>query len=88
MEGYAYTKMLKQKIENDANHSLSLQDAIEYLRFYGIRGVFAAQGDIRFVGQVAIDVLDGALSADNCTITWNDDEGTISARTQRRNSDG
>ena len=87
MDGYAYTKMLKQKIENDANHSLSLQDAVEYLRFYGIRGVFSAQGDIRFVGQVAIDVLDRALSADSCTITWNDDEGTISAHTQRRLSD-
>lgn len=88
MDGYYYTRMLKQKIAEDLDHQLSLQDAIEYLRFYGIRGVLAAQGDIRFVGQVAIDVLDRALSADSGTITWNDDEGTISARTQSMLSDG
>ena len=88
MDGYYYTRMLKQKIAEDLDHQLSLQDAIEYIRFYGIRGILAAQGDIRFVGQVAIDVLDRALSADSGTITWNDEEGTISARTQSRLLDG
>lgn len=88
MDGYYYTRMLKQKIAEDLDHQLSFQDAIEYIRFYGIRGILAAQGDIRFVGQAAIDALDRGLSSDIGTITWNDDEGTISARTQSMLSDG
>ena len=88
MDGYYYTRILKQKIAEDSDQRLSLQDAIAYLRFYGIRGVLAAQGDIRFVGQAAIDALDRGLSSDIGTIAWNDVEGTISARTQRRLSDG
>ena len=88
MDGYCYTRMLKQKISEDLDQQLSLQDAIEHIRFYGIRGILAAQGDIRFVGQAAIDALDRGLSSDIGTIAWNDVEGTISARTRRRLSDG
>lgn len=88
MDGYYYTRMLKQKIAEDSDQRLSLQDAIEYIRFYGIRGILAAQGDIRFVGQAAIDALDRGLSSDIGTIAWNDVEGTISARTQRGLLDG
>lgn len=49
MDGYCYTRMLKQKIAEDLDQRLSLQDAIEYIRFYGIRGILASQGDIQFV---------------------------------------
>lgn len=82
MDGYDYTRRLKQKISTDLDQRLSLQDAIAYLRFYGIRGVLAAQGDIQFVGQAAIDALDRGLSADSGTISWDDIEGTLSAHTE------
>lgn len=82
MDGYDYTRMLKQKISTDLDQRLSLQDAIAYLRFYGIRGVLAAQGDIQFVGQAAIDALDRGLSADSGTISWDDIEGTLSVHTE------
>lgn len=82
MDGYDYTRMLKQKISEDLDQRLSLQDAIAYVRFYGIRGVLAAQGDIQFVGQAAIEALDRGLSADSGTISWDDIEGTLSAHTE------
>lgn len=86
MDGYYYTRMLKQKIAEDLDQRLSLQDAIAYLRFYGIRGVLAAQGDIHFVGQAAIDALDRGLSADSGTISWDDIEGTLSAHTGKNSN--
>ena len=86
MDGYYYTRMLKQKIAEELDQRLSLQDAIAYLRFYGIRGVLAAQGDIRFVGQAAIDALDRGLSADIGTISWDDIEGTLSAHTEKNSN--
>ena len=88
MDGYYYTRMLKQKIAEDLDQRLSLQDAIEYIRFYGIRGILAAQGDVRFVGQAAIDALDRGLCSDIGTISWNDVEGTISAHTENEDSNG
>lgn len=86
MDGYCYTRMLKQKIAEDLDQRLSLQDAIEYIRFYGIRGILAAQGDIRFVGQAAIDALDRGLSADIGTISWDDLEGTLFAHTEKNSN--
>lgn len=88
MDGYCYTRMLKQKIAEDLDQRLNLQDAIEYIRFYGIRGILDAQGDIQFVGQAAIDALDRGLSADIGTISWDDIEGTIYAYTENEDSNG
>lgn len=62
MNGYEYTRQLKTKIAESPTHTLDLNDAIDFIRFYGLRNLFNAQGDIRFVGQVAIDVLDKAIS--------------------------
>lgn len=62
MNGYEYTRQLKAKIAESPTHTLNLNDAIDFIRFYGLRNLFNAQGDIRFVGQVAIDVLDRAIS--------------------------
>lgn len=61
-DGYEYTKMLKDRIRERTDHTLTLQEAVDYIRFYGLRNLFNASGDIRFVGQVAIDVLDKAIS--------------------------
>ena len=60
-DGYEYTKMLKDRIRERADHSLTLQESVDYIRFYGLMNLFNASGDIRFVGQVAIDVLDRAI---------------------------
>lgn len=62
MNGYEYTRQLKAKIAESSTHTLDLSDAIAFISFYGLRDLFNAQGDIRFVGQVAIDVLDKAIS--------------------------
>ena len=62
MNGYEYTRQLKAKIAESPTHTLTLQDALDYIRFYGLRNLFNASGDMRFVGQVAIDTLDRALS--------------------------
>lgn len=62
MTGYEYTRQFKAKIAESPTHSLSLREALDYINFYGLRNLFDATGDIRFVGQVAIDVLDKALS--------------------------
>lgn len=61
MNGYEYTRQLLDKIAKSPTHTLSLSDAIGCIRFYGLRNLFNAQGEIRFVGQVAIDVLDKAI---------------------------
>ena len=63
-----YTRQLKAKIAESPTHTLDLGDAIAFIGFYGLRNLFSAQGDIRFVGQVAIDVLDKAIS--NNEIYW------------------
>ena len=68
MNGYKYTRQLKAKITESSTHTLDLGDAIAFIGFYGLRNLFNAQGDIRFVGQVAIDVLDKAIS--NNEICW------------------
>ena len=62
MNGYEYTRQLKAKIAKSPTHTLTLHDALDYIRFYGLRNLFNATGDMRFVGQVAIDTLDKALS--------------------------
>lgn len=62
MNGYEYTRQLKAKIAESPTHTLDLGDAIDFISFYGLRNLFNAQGDIRFVGQVAIDVLDKAIT--------------------------
>ena len=62
MNGYEYTRQLKTKIAESPTHTLTLQDALDYISFYGLRNLFNASGDMRFVGQVAIDTLDRALS--------------------------
>lgn len=63
MNGYEYTRRLKAEIAKSPTHTLTLHDALDYISFYGLRNLFNAQGDIRFVGQVAIDTLDKALSS-------------------------
>ena len=68
MNGYEYTRQLKAKITKSSTHTLDLGDAIAFIKFYGLRNLFNAQGDIRFVGQVAIDVLDRAISENE--ICW------------------
>lgn len=60
--GYEYTKELKTKIANSPTHTLSLKDSFEYIKFYGLNNLIDAQGDIRFVGQVAVNVLDKFIS--------------------------
>ena len=62
MNGYEYTRQLKAKIAESPTHTLTLQDALNYISFYGLRNLFNASGDMKFVGQVAIDTLDRALS--------------------------
>ena len=62
MNGYEYTRRLKAEIAKSPTHTLTLHDALDYIRFYGLRNLFNATGDMRFVGQVAIDTLDKALS--------------------------
>ena len=75
----AYTRHLMEKIKNSPDHTLSLQDAIEYMKFYGLRNLISAQGNVRFVGQAAIDAFDKALESNKCVISWDDTEGTIAA---------
>ena len=62
MNGYEYTRRLKAEIAKSPTHTLTLQDALDYISFYGLRNLFNATGDMRFVGQVAIDTLDRVLS--------------------------
>ena len=62
MNGYEYTRQLKEKIKASPNHTLSIHDALDYIKFYGLRNLFNGTGDMRFVGEVAIDVLDRSLS--------------------------
>lgn len=62
VNGYEYTRQLKAKIAKSPTHTLDLSDATSFIKFYGLRNLFNAQGDIRFVGQVAIDVLDKAIA--------------------------
>lgn len=66
INGYEYTKELKTKIENSPTHTLSPKDSFEFIKFYGLRNLIDAQGDIRFVGQVAINALDKFISEYDC----------------------
>lgn len=60
-DGYEYTDRLFKMIGNHPEHSLPLQEAVDYIKFYGLKGLLQAQGRIGFVGQAAIDRLDKAL---------------------------
>lgn len=71
MNGYEYTRRLKAEIAKSPTHTLTLHDALDYIRFYGLRNLFNATGDMRFVGQVAIDTLDKALSGYNNKVQIN-----------------
>ena len=71
MNGYEYTRQLKTKIAESPTHTLDLNDAIAFIRFYGLRNLFNAQGDIRFVGQVAVNTLDRALSGHDSKVRIN-----------------
>lgn len=62
MNGYEYTRQLMAKIDASLTHTLDLKDAIAFISFYGLRHLFNAEGNIGFVGQVAIDVLDKAIT--------------------------
>ena len=62
MNGYEYTRQLMAKIDESPTHTLDLKDAIAFISFYGLRHLFNAEGNIGFVGQVAIDVLDKAIT--------------------------
>lgn len=70
MDGYEYTQRLKEKIALSPTHTLDLSNAIAFIKLYGLRNLWNAQGDMRFVGQVAIDVLDKAISSGECEIIW------------------
>ena len=50
MNGYEYTRRLKAEIAKSPTHTLTLQDALDYISFYGLRNLFNATGDMRFVG--------------------------------------
>lgn len=71
MNGYEYTRRLKAEIAKSPTHTLTLHDALDYISFYGLRNLFNATGDMRFVGQVAIDTLDKALSGYNSKVRIN-----------------
>ena len=62
MNGYEYTRQLMAKIDASPTHTLDISDAIAFISFYGLRNLFNAEGNIGFVGQVAIDVLDKAIT--------------------------
>lgn len=69
MNGYEYTRQLKAKIAESQTHTLDVSDAIAFISFYGLRDLFNAEGDIGFVGHVAIDVFDKAITYNE--ICWN-----------------
>lgn len=71
MNGYEYTRRLKAEIAKSPTHTLTLHNALDYIRFYELRNLFNAAGDMRFVGQVAIDTLDKALSGYNSKVRIN-----------------
>jgi len=76
MNGYEYTRQLMAKIDASPTHTLDLKDAIAFISFYGLRHLFNAEGNIGFVGQVAIDVLDKAITYNE--ICWNEESEELS----------
>lgn len=63
MNGYELTEKLYHKIGQSPSHTLPLEDALMYIEFYGLNNLMIANGRMRIVGQVAIDVLDKAISS-------------------------
>ena len=61
-DGYEYIDYMFNKISEDSNHELSLEDALEFIKFYGLKNCINAQGKFGFVGKAAIDRLDYALA--------------------------
>lgn len=86
MNGYEYVKQLKAKITESPTHSLSLQDSLDFIKFYGLRNLIGSSGDMRFVGQVAIDVLDKALS-DELIISKDDLEQKLFSYVKKKSFD-
>lgn len=60
-DGYAYTDRLFKMIGEDANYELPLEEAVDYIKFYGLKDLMIAEGRIGFVGAVAMDRLNKAL---------------------------
>jgi len=59
--GYEYTDRLFKMIGKNPKHTLPLQEAVDYIKFYGLNDLLIAQGRIGIVGKAAIDRLDKAL---------------------------
>lgn len=59
--GYEYTERLYKMIVKNPKHTLPLQEAVDYIKFYGLRNLFIAHGSKGYIGKVAIDRLDKAL---------------------------
>lgn len=66
--GYEYTERLFKMIGKNPKHTLPLQEAVDYIKFYGLRNLMGAEGQIGFVGRVAIDRLDHALVWENYNV--------------------
>lgn len=60
-DGYAYTDRLFKMIGKSPKHELPLEEAVDYIKFYGLKDLMIAQGRIGFVGAVAIERLNKAL---------------------------
>lgn len=58
--GYEYARKMEQEIANNPNHTLSLESAIEYIKFYGLE-IADNQGILGFVGKTAKDRINKAL---------------------------
>ena len=59
--GNYITQRLKKIITESDDHTLTLEDALEFIEFYGLRNLFNIQGDMQYVGMIACEVLDRAI---------------------------
>ena len=52
--GYEYTDRLFKEIQKDSKHLLPIEEAIDYIKFYGLEELLDSHGKIRVVGKAAI----------------------------------
>ena len=67
-DGYEYCERLYRMITKDKKHTLPLDEAVDFISFYGLRHLFFARGTQGLVGKVAIERLDHALVYENYRI--------------------
>lgn len=79
-DGYEYCERLYKMIMRNKKHTLPLDEAVDFISYYGLKYLFFASGKIGFIGKIAIDRLDHDLTFENYRLVKKSNGGDTDAK--------